>query len=228
MTFNRIGKDNIMAIFYPSLEEIQQLKERPTEGEWMLLQFLDSLLLDPFEVFFQPHLNGSHPDVVILRRGYGIFIIEVKDWTLSLYEWNDSQSWRVRTSGNKIVPVRKSPVEQVNKYRQDCLDLYLREFYDRAYFDKRMFALIGTGLFFSRATDYDIHTFTMNNQSFPEYMHVFGKESLNRERFINILRDVHLAGYPSVIFDDGIYFEFRRLLAPTMHTADEVTSLNPL
>ena len=216
-----------MAIFYPSLEEIPQLKVAPEEGEWKLLKFLNSLLPDSFEVFFQPHLNGSHPDIVILRRGYGVFIIEVKDWRLSLYEWNDSKSWRVKTGAHQQAPVRKSPVEQVNKYRQDCHDLYLREFYDRAYFDKRLFGLIGTGLFFSRSTDDDIRAFVMNNRCFPDYMQVFGKESLTKDRFTKILQNVHLAGYHSVIFDDGLYHEFRRLLVPTMHTKDEVTRPHP-
>lgn len=211
-----------MATFYPALNEIQRLMVPPTNGERMLLRFLDSLLGDPFEVFFQPHLNGSHPDFVILRKGYGVFIIEVKDWTLSLYAMNDSKSWSVKTGTHQRALI-KSPVEQINKYRKDCHDLYLREFYNRACFDKRMFGLIGTGLFFSQATREDIIRFEMNNQPFPKYMQVFGQDSLTRDCFIRILQNVHLSPYPSVLFDDDTYHEFRRILMPTMHKADEVT-----
>jgi hypothetical protein len=72
-----------MAIFYPSLEKINQFKVQPTEGERTLLKFLKNSLDDSFEVYFNPFLNGDRPDVLIMRKGYGVMIIEVKDWKFS-------------------------------------------------------------------------------------------------------------------------------------------------
>ena len=74
-----------MAQFIPSLEKITQFTVQPTEGEWTLLRFLERTLDDSFEVYFNPFLNGDRPDVVIMRRGGGVMIIEVKDWDLDLY-----------------------------------------------------------------------------------------------------------------------------------------------
>ena len=66
-----------MAIFYPSIEKIKQFNVQPTDGERTLLNFLYQVLDDSFEVFFNPYLNGDRPDVLIMRKGYGVMIIEV-------------------------------------------------------------------------------------------------------------------------------------------------------
>ncbi|WP_300817042.1 NERD domain-containing protein [uncultured Parasutterella sp.] len=75
-----------MAQIFPSLETIRQFKVQPTEGEWTLLRFLDKVLDDNFEVYFNPFLNGDRPDIIILKKQGGVLIIEVKDWDLDLYK----------------------------------------------------------------------------------------------------------------------------------------------
>lgn len=82
-----------MAIFHPSIEKINQFKVQPTDGERTLLNFLSSVLDDSFEVFFNPYLNGDRPDVLIMRKGYGVMVIEVKDWYLSNYKLDDKKKW---------------------------------------------------------------------------------------------------------------------------------------
>ena len=67
-----------MAIFYPSIEKIQEFKVKPTIGEMTLLYFLKNVLDDSFEVYFNPFLNGDRPDVLIMRKDYGLMINEVK------------------------------------------------------------------------------------------------------------------------------------------------------
>ena len=58
-----------MAIFYPTIEKINQFKVQPTDGERTLLSFLERTLDDSFEVYFNPFLNGDRPDVLIMRKG---------------------------------------------------------------------------------------------------------------------------------------------------------------
>lgn len=67
-----------MAIFYPTIEKINQFKVQPTAGERALLGFLERTLDNSFEVYFNPFLNGDRPDVIIMRKGYGVMVIEVK------------------------------------------------------------------------------------------------------------------------------------------------------
>lgn len=57
-----------MAILYPEMEVVEQLKVKPTDGEMSLLKILQVILDDSYEVFFQPFLNGERPDIVVLRK----------------------------------------------------------------------------------------------------------------------------------------------------------------
>ncbi|MFH4338689.1 NERD domain-containing protein, partial [Acinetobacter baumannii] len=74
-----------MANFFPSLEIIDQLTVKPTEGESFLLNKLAQELDDTFDVYFNPYLDGDRPDFLILKKGHGAIIIEVKDWDMSNY-----------------------------------------------------------------------------------------------------------------------------------------------
>ena len=71
-----------MATFYPSIHDIEQMRDKSTYGELKLIYFLRDYLKDQpdFEVFFQARFDIIHPDIVIMRRGYGVVIIEVKDY----------------------------------------------------------------------------------------------------------------------------------------------------
>lgn len=102
-----------MAIFYPSIEKIQEFKVKPTIGEMTLLYFLKNVLDDSFEVYFNPFLNGDRPDVLIMRKDYGVMIIEVKDWNLHNFKLDNRKKWIYIPNGAVI----KSPIDQVLKYK---------------------------------------------------------------------------------------------------------------
>lgn len=114
-----------MASFYPSLEEIQNDKmERHTEGELALLKELGKLS-DDFYVYFQPHINFAHPDIIILHKTGGAMIIEVKDWNLSSYSfWRNSEQDEygfLRPAG-KTTEIT-SPFKQAKNYKDDLFKL---------------------------------------------------------------------------------------------------------
>ena len=91
-----------MAILYPNLETIINAKVKPEPGELHLLKFLIANLNDTFEVFFNPMLNGDRPDIVILRKGFGVLIIEVKDYNLNSYELDQRKNWVVKHNKARI------------------------------------------------------------------------------------------------------------------------------
>ncbi len=68
-----------MAKIFPTFENIERLKVQPTEGELFLLKYLEEKFPDDVEVYFQPFLNGDMPDIILLKKGVGATIIEVKD-----------------------------------------------------------------------------------------------------------------------------------------------------
>lgn len=82
-----------MAQLIPSIEKIKKFKVPPTEGELTLLTFLEPTLDDSFEVYFNPYLNGDRPDVLIMRKGYGVMVIEVKDWNLDNFKLDEKKKW---------------------------------------------------------------------------------------------------------------------------------------
>lgn len=81
-----------MAIFYPSIDSISKFKVKPTSGEWTLIHFLENVLDDSYEVYFNPYLNGDRPDILIMRHGNGVMIIEVKDWHLWNFTLNEKRN----------------------------------------------------------------------------------------------------------------------------------------
>lgn len=117
-----------MAKFYPPMSEIMPedpstLAVQPTEGELFLLRVLEELD-DAYEVYFQPYINLDHPDVVILRRGHGALVIEVKDWHLEKYTLSPDETFygclREKAEGNEI----RSPFAQVHGYKAELYNLY--------------------------------------------------------------------------------------------------------
>lgn len=113
-----------MAQFIPSIDKIKQFRVKPTEGKWHLLHFLESTLDDSFEVYFNPFLNGDRPDVVIMRKGGGVMIIEVKDWDLSLYTIDDRKHWHLKFPQNQgeANAYIKSSVDQAYKYKENLFE----------------------------------------------------------------------------------------------------------
>ena len=110
-----------MATFYPSIEQIKKLKVQPTAGERTVLNFLWQELDDSYEVYFNPYLNGDRPDILIMRKGNGVLIIEVKDWNLENFKLNDKKKW-IYTPNDSVV---KSPIDQVLKYKTNLFDMHV-------------------------------------------------------------------------------------------------------
>ncbi|WP_218118032.1 nuclease-related domain-containing protein [Pelistega sp. MC2] len=72
---------------------IEEHKVPPTNGERALINFLEFTLNDEYEIYYQPYLNGKNPDIVLMRKGGGVLIIEVKDWNLCHYYIDESGNW---------------------------------------------------------------------------------------------------------------------------------------
>ena len=111
-----------MANFFPSLEIIDQLTVKPTEGESFLLNKLAQELDDTFDVYFNPYLDGDRPDFLILKKGHGAIIIEVKDWDMSIYFIDKNNHWRT----NHNPKIRTStPMQQAFNYKSLLFVLHI-------------------------------------------------------------------------------------------------------
>lgn len=109
-----------MATLVPSWSEIDRLPTPLTEGERHLVALLERELSAEWEVYVQPYLNGTRPDVVALHPTRGAIILEVKDWNLALYAWKRGEPhWRVE--GRQGSARIQNPFRKVEHYRENIL-----------------------------------------------------------------------------------------------------------
>ena len=211
-----------MASFYPSLETIAKFKVPPTEGERTLLDFLGRVLDDSYEVYFNPYMNGDRPDVLIMREGNGVLIIEVKDWNLDNFTLNEKKKW-VYTSNGSVV---KSPIDQVLKYKNNLFDLHVDKLLEKKINDIRHFRIVACAVYFHCASQQKVENLLVNPykddrryQDFLKYnVDLIGRDGLLEVRFNEILQKRYLSkDKRSFLFTGELYDNFKRILSPSVH-----------
>lgn len=211
-----------MAIFYPCIEKINQFKVQPTDGERSLLNFLERTLDDSFEIYFNSFLNGDRPDILIMRKGYGVMVIEVKDWNLDNFQLNEKRKW-VYTPNNSVV---KLPIDQVLKYKNNLFDLHVADLLQVKIKDFRNFNIVSCAVYFHCASKSYLEGMLVEPykddkkyQTLLKYnIDFLGHDSLNQEDFNILLKNRYMiAERPSWFFTDKLYDNFKRLLSPPLH-----------
>ena len=238
-----------MAILIPSLEAAKKAKQQPTEGEIFLLEYLATQFDDEVEVYFQPCFNGDRPDIVLMSRNAGVIIIEVKDWNLDLYGIDSNNKWSVKAISQRV----KSPFQQVYAYKKNFFEIHVNGLLEKSLKNHNFFGLLKTYVYFhhgnKRTLDsmYEPHLERLREQArrneedyksgkkeFDAYDKTRewiknGKYRFERDMSFSIHRDrldkirFPITAKESVIFDQSVYNEFKRLLNPPFHYASEGT-----
>lgn len=211
-----------MATFYPSIEKIKTFKVQPTRGEWTLINFLANNLDDTFQVYFNPFLNGDRPDVIIMKKGQGVMIIEVKDWNLDNFYLDERRKWRYKNNDSVV----KSPIDQVLKYKKNLFDLHVEDLLLYKIKDYRRFNIVSCCVYFHNHTSDYLRKMLVEpyktNQKYLDFLKynidLLGSDSLNYDCFQSLLRKRYMiSNKPSWLFTEDIYKNFRRLLSPAIH-----------
>ena len=219
-----------MAVLSPELEVIKKQKVQPTVGEWTLLRFLLDNLDDTYEIFFQPYLNGDNPDFAIMRKGSGVLLIEVKDWDLSHYYCDELTKWRLIKDDTYI----KSPLSQVEEYKNNLFHLHLEELYIRSIRSKNNWATVNCAIYFHNASERQLTEFLLNNfqggkyegyRKFIGYFSLLGNDSLNQNRLNTLLCKFWL-NRQSYYFDETLYKSFHRYLKAPLHQIEDGIIIN--
>ncbi len=203
-----------MARFEPSLEIIDRMAyDKPTQGERKLLGMLEGLD-NSFEIFFQPHINIAHPDIVILRKKCGCLIIEVKDWNLSSYR---------RTYGGKLTVKNadcylSSPFEQVQHYKSELYNRFSASMYIASKKNRNAYGVVVTSVYFSTATDKQVidlfgckTVVTKNEKKYDNYYPFWTSE----DSTVSILERIKYILRPHVSFSDSMYDDICLLMLPS-------------
>jgi thymidine kinase len=235
-----------MANVFPSLENIQRLKVKPTVGESFLVHHLVKTLPNEVEIYFQPFLNGDMPDIILMQKNIGVTIIEVKDWNLSLYEIDENNHWYLKQNKAKL----KSPFQQVFNYKDNMFNLHINGLLQEKIKNIRFYGRINVYVYFHNATKKEITSlFNSPLDHFRDleekYRSAFEDESISEEEFDKKLenikkkkkkleRDKLLSigndsiekislpkNYQEKLFKESIYKEFRRYLQPPFHVVNQ-------
>lgn len=113
---------NMTIKIIPSFEEIENFRVPLTGGEKECLEYLEVYLKEnhperDFEIYTQPNLFFSKPDIMVLEPDRSVWIIEVKDYNYEAYDisFKDSKDyWKVKDRGNANIP---SPFKIVEEYK---------------------------------------------------------------------------------------------------------------
>lgn len=202
-----------MALCFPSPEEIERFRVPLEPGERHLLDFLLRHLNNIYEIYVQPFLNGDRPDIVIVRPDAGVLVIEVKDWHLRNYRNSQGglMPWKLRENDALI----RSPLAQVETYKQNLYELHIDQLFERKIKDKRYFSVVQTAVYFHNESTEDARNFCCG----ARYTHILGHNALNARDFDTLLQGARL-NRSSFLFDKKLYESFKRFLRPPEHTPD--------
>ena len=191
----------------------------PTAGEKFLLDFLEKYLGNlngAFEVFFQAHWDGGFPDFVIMRKNHGILIIEVKDWNLNSYTFNDKEveEWTVKNNDQRI----KSPIAQVKYYKDLFYNTYSRTLAEENLHDNKVYSLVQAAVFFYGSTKAQVNL--IPNDPYTIFL---TQEELEQNGLKSIPKANFFLGFKiSDFFKDDIYNELHRVLKPSEHSLSKI------
>lgn len=227
-----------MAIIFPHIENIKKWVVQPTEGELFLLNYLKDNLDNSYEIFFNPFLDGDRPDLVILKKSVGVFVIEVKDWDINHqnYKIDLFNKWFFNTNiGYKPI---KSPFSQAFSYKNNFYNIHIPLLGIKNIINPNFFNVIDVFVYL-HCTNKDVFEkiYENNNKLFNQYASDFSK-GMNVNFPMDKIeyyrkkqqRDKNLAVFQQNIerivkriksrkyhplFTDDIYDEFKRRLSPS-------------
>ncbi|WP_026966549.1 nuclease-related domain-containing DEAD/DEAH box helicase [Algoriphagus terrigena] len=222
-----------MAVFYPNLETIKKLRQKPTEGELHALDVLGKALSDEYEVFFQPFINGDIPDIVVMRKGGGVIIVEVKDWDLRHYTIDEKRNWHVNVGGRDRHPI-KSPVKQVLNYKENLFNLHVEGLLEKQIQNFKMLNIVNCVVYFHNASTQELNDFVKTKFQKDErdsqhwnkylgYLSYFDLLGINTftEGNIQSIMEKRWVSKKSYLFDQELYESFKRCFSPSTHTSEQ-------
>lgn len=224
----------------PSLEQIKEFKQPLTEGESFLINYLDNnLKKDSFFkqgddltkyngwlIFVQPFLNGSRPDIIIFNPNIGVQIIEVKDWNLLNYSFQKDRlgRWDFYVSDNKGSYPIKSPVKQVEYYKEKLTGQLIPQIGEEIDKNIQRYGLIKTSLYFHKSSTTQAQQLFKNHVKDFSKFPVFGKDLLHPTNLKLIVPDSYLN--QSMFWVRNWNTEILFWLIPPFHSIEQGVRLN--
>ncbi|WAA10993.1 3'-5' exonuclease [Fervidibacillus albus] len=136
----------------------ETIRSSATVGERILFRTLKTFLPDDYIVYYEPEINGTRPDFVIIGPDLGLIVLEVKDYTKrTLFKVNKDEWHIVAKNGDQVI--RKSPLKQAKDYVYKIVDKLKKDKNLIQVNGKYKFSLkfpYGYGVVFTRMTSKDM------------------------------------------------------------------------
>lgn len=168
-----------MAIFTPDLDTIHH---RASDAEWQFVERIQAFN-DDYEVFYQPPTEFAHVDFAILKRGAGLFLVEVSGSTFENIEVKEDQGHEYYMSPG-IEGKLLSPLDAVLTYKDQFYNLLSEELF-RLNIDQNIdgtYGLIQTGVFLPNVTLERLKTLYNNNPRLNQRL--YGRDAESRFTWI--------------------------------------------
>lgn len=220
-----------MAKLYPNLQLIKTGRVKPEQGELHLLQFLSENFDESYEVFFQPFLNGDKPDIILMRKGYGVMIIEVKDWDLSNFYLDKAKKWKLKFTNAFI----KSPIDQVLRYKDNLYNLHIENLLEKKIKNYKYWSLVSCAIYFHKADSSEIENLLVtpykDDKKYSNFLKwnidLLGYDNLNIDKISSVFKNRYIiSNFSSQLFDSSLYDSFKRYFKPTFHSKDDGIAIN--
>ncbi|WP_297630937.1 ATP-binding domain-containing protein [uncultured Clostridium sp.] len=168
-----------MAVVIPSKNEIMETKVKPREEILELIEKLEEELDDSYKIFFRAYLNGGHPEIIVSRRKYGIFIIEVKDWKLDDYKYESSvgRYGKVKERKKGIDYIIENPIRKVQGYKDSLYELYSYKLSMLKLKSRMYYGLVKTGVYFFNENEEKVSDFFKSENKGCNLVKRFGCDS---------------------------------------------------
>ena len=166
---------------FPDWNDINNFHNPLTEGERRIIEFLDEVLPDDWMIFAQPYLNGSRPDVVILNPKFGMTIIEVKDWNLKSYCWENGKLCVKKGDRNHEI---ENPIDKANYYKSIIFGLLVPRLGEAADKNRKVFGFIKTALYLHKMGGKEAKDFFNNER----YASIIGYDDLDKNKISSFIR----------------------------------------
>ena len=133
--------------------DIEIIRKRATQEEKAFLEIIKDLG-DEYEVFYQPPTELAHVDFAILKRGAGLFIVEVYSGTLEGIEVKtdpkNHEYYVIEGTETKLL----SPFQAVLSYKDEFYNLLSEELFNLSLKEEssKAYGLVQTAVYFPNTT----------------------------------------------------------------------------
>jgi hypothetical protein len=219
-----------MPTFNPSLENIFNMKQQPSNAEWAVLSFLESNLDQSFEVYFKPLLNGDTPDFIIMKENFGVIILHINEWNLDDYTAVSKKYWKHKSSQVRFL----SPFEQAEKYKNELYNLHIGELFEKKLTNPEYWKIVKCVVYFHSNNDVDINNKLSSlhegqdldyHTKYLEEYGILNRRLLGKTYFINIWNKFRF-NYQNTLFNKELYWSFFRHFQAPLHRIEDGIQIN--